>query len=170
MIHNISGKNGNVQDEHVKTMTTELVVKPGEPEAHSAIKINALDALIHALKAQADRQLDYHKRSMASLDTAAKHLAGQKAVAQKNKADALAKAAKDRADVAAIVDKKIKAVEKEVHDKVVDLVAHASSPEHAVDESLKQVAHDHTKHSTPIVPPASEKKAGEKLAQTNKDE
>ena len=81
VIHNISGKNANVQDEHVKTMTKELVVKPGEPEAPSQKKITALEALLHVLKAQADRHLDYHKRSMASLDTAAKHLADQKAVA-----------------------------------------------------------------------------------------
>ena len=70
--------------------------------------------------------------------------------------------------MAALVDEKIKKVEKEVHDKVVDLVAHASSPEHAVDESLKQVAHAHTKDSKPIVPPAAKKT--EKLAQTMKDE
>ena len=57
--------------------------------------------------------------------------------------------------MAALVDEKIKKVEKEVHDKVVDLVSHASSPEHAVDESLKQVANEHTKHSKPIVPPSA---------------
>ena len=70
VMHKISGANPNVQDEHVKTMTQELVVKPGEPGQNSAHKITALEALTTALKAQADRHLDYHKRSMASLDTA----------------------------------------------------------------------------------------------------
>ena len=60
--------------------------------------------------------------------------------------------------MAAKVDEKIKQVEKEVHDKVVDLISHASDPDHAVDESLKHVVHEHTKHSKPITPPASKPK------------
>ena len=46
-------------------------------------------------------------------------------------------------------------MEAEVHDKVVDILEHASSPDHAVDEALRHVVQAHTKGKKPIAPPVS---------------
>ena len=69
-------------------------------------------------------------------------------------ADAKAEAARKKADVAALVEQRVLKVEQEVHDKVADFVAHASSPDHAVDEALRHVVQAHTKGTKPISPPA----------------
>lgn len=71
-------------------------------------------------------------------------------------ADAKAEAARKKADMAALVEQRVLKVEQEVHDKVVDLVAHASSPDHAVDEALRHVVQAHTKGTKPISPPAAD--------------
>ena len=92
---------------------------------------------------------------MALLDTVSSHLAEEKVTAEKMQAEAEAEAARKKADMATLVEQRVLKVEQDVHDKLIDIVAHASSPDHAVDEALRHVVQAHTKGTKPIEPPAS---------------